>query len=138
MIPLMSGVSVAFSLSLSPDSHFSVYHTPRWKMTITFSPLPPSSVPSPTSYSRIGGHRRSTLRPRESYLIVSLEESLQGRKLLCWSRNLGEEEARKVKALIRWILQYDPAKRPSAAEILSNPWFCEVDVDSDSSKVNIV
>ncbi|KAJ5696832.1 hypothetical protein N7536_007244 [Penicillium majusculum] len=52
--------------------------------------------------------------------------------------DLGEEEARKVKALIRWILQYDPAKRPSAAEILSDPWFCEIDVDSDSSKVNIV
>ncbi|KAL2698968.1 hypothetical protein AAEP93_010356 [Penicillium crustosum] len=33
--------------------------------------------------------------------------------------DLGEEEARKVKALIRWILQYEPAKRPSAAEILS-------------------
>ncbi|KXX72780.1 Serine/threonine-protein kinase SRPK [Madurella mycetomatis] len=40
---------------------------------------------------------------------------------------LDEDEARKVKALIRWILQYDPAKRPSPAEILSNPWFCEID-----------
>lgn len=28
------------------------------------------------------------------------------------------EEAHRVKALIRWILQYDPAKRPSPAEIL--------------------
>ncbi|EAW11290.1 serine/threonine-protein kinase [Aspergillus clavatus NRRL 1] len=35
--------------------------------------------------------------------------------------DLDEEEARKVKALIRWILQYDPAKRPSPAKILSNP-----------------
>lgn len=39
--------------------------------------------------------------------------------------DLNEEEARKVKALIRWILQYDPAKRPSPAEILQDPWFCE-------------
>lgn len=52
--------------------------------------------------------------------------------------DLGEEEAWKVKALIRWILQYDPAKRPSAAEILSDPWFSEIDVDSDSSKFNII
>lgn len=42
--------------------------------------------------------------------------------------DLGEEEADKVKTLIRWILQYDPAKRPSPAEILSDPWFCEIDV----------
>ncbi|CAI7635402.1 unnamed protein product [Penicillium glandicola] len=44
------------------------------------------------------------------------------------SPDLDEEEAHKVKALIRWILQYDPAKRPSPAEILSDPWFCEIDV----------
>lgn len=52
--------------------------------------------------------------------------------------DLAEEEAHEVKALIRWILQYDPAKRPSPAEILSDPWFCEIDVESDSSKLNIV
>lgn len=45
--------------------------------------------------------------------------------------DLDEEEARKVKALIRWILQYDPAKRPLPADILSDPWFCEINVDSD-------
>jgi non-specific serine/threonine protein kinase len=44
--------------------------------------------------------------------------------------DLDEEEANKVKALIRWILQYDPAKRPSPTEILSDPWFCEIDVES--------
>ena len=36
---------------------------------------------------------------------------------------LDENDARKVKALIRRILQYDPAKRPSPAEILLDPWF---------------
>ncbi|KAL5046480.1 hypothetical protein BDW71DRAFT_207274 [Aspergillus fruticulosus] len=44
--------------------------------------------------------------------------------------DLNEEEANKVKALIRWILQYDPSKRPSPAEILCDPWFCEIDVES--------
>lgn len=37
--------------------------------------------------------------------------------------DIAEEEAREVKALIRRILQYDPAKRPSPAELLSDPWF---------------
>lgn len=50
--------------------------------------------------------------------------------------DLGEDEARRVKALIRRILQYDPAKRPSPAEILLDPWFCEIDVGGDSSKVS--
>lgn len=52
--------------------------------------------------------------------------------------DLDEEEAHKVKTLIRWILQYDPAKRPSPAKILFDPWFREINVESDSSKVSIV
>ncbi|KGO78238.1 hypothetical protein PITC_036060 [Penicillium italicum] len=59
----------------------------------------------------------------------------------CFDRagpDLDKEEAIKVKALIRWILQYDPTKRPSPAKILSDPWFCEIDVESDPSKVSIV
>ncbi|KAJ5509085.1 hypothetical protein N7527_011228 [Penicillium freii] len=58
----------------------------------------------------------------------------------CFDRadpDLDEEEANKVKALIRWILQYDPAKRPSPAQILSAPWFCEIDVEYPA-KVSIV
>ncbi|PKY08935.1 serine protein kinase [Aspergillus campestris IBT 28561] len=47
--------------------------------------------------------------------------------------DLDDEEARQVKALIRWILQYDPAKRPSPAEILSDPWFRQIDIEDDSS-----
>jgi non-specific serine/threonine protein kinase len=36
---------------------------------------------------------------------------------------LGEEEAVEIKALIRRILQYDTKKRPTAVEILADPWF---------------
>lgn len=74
--------------------------------------------------------------PGEEPLIVeqtSMEE--------CFDRagpDLDEEEANKVKALIRWILQYDPGKRPSPTKILSDPWFCEIDVEDDPSKVSIV
>lgn len=39
------------------------------------------------------------------------------------SPDIEKREADQVKQLIRWILQYDPAKRPSAAEILEHPWF---------------
>ncbi|CAK7267275.1 hypothetical protein SEPCBS119000_002459 [Sporothrix epigloea] len=37
--------------------------------------------------------------------------------------DLDEEEATAVKALIRRILQYDPDKRPTASELLQDPWF---------------
>ncbi|KAI0904552.1 serine protein kinase [Ustulina deusta] len=39
--------------------------------------------------------------------------------------DLNENEADQVKSLIRRILQYDPANRPSATEILQDPWFCK-------------
>lgn len=37
--------------------------------------------------------------------------------------DIDEEEGRQVKQLIRRILQYDPAKRPSPADLLLDPWF---------------
>lgn len=37
--------------------------------------------------------------------------------------DIGEEESGQVKTLLRWILQYDSAKRPSASDILLDPWF---------------
>lgn len=48
--------------------------------------------------------------------------------------DLAMEEAHTVKALIRRILLYDPAKRPSPTEILSDPWFCEIEDGSNSAK----
>ncbi|KAJ5356043.1 hypothetical protein N7517_010652 [Penicillium concentricum] len=72
--------------------------------------------------------------PEEEPLILeqmSMEESFDRA-----DPDIDEEEAYKVKALIRWILQYDPARRPSPAEILADSWFCGIDFESDS-KVNI-
>lgn len=37
--------------------------------------------------------------------------------------DVDKEEAREIKTLVRRILQYDPEKRPSARDILSDPWF---------------
>ncbi|OBT82864.1 hypothetical protein VE02_08567 [Pseudogymnoascus sp. 03VT05] len=46
------------------------------------------------------------------------------------SPDISKEESDTVKALIRRILQYDPAKRPSAEEILLDPWFARDDFGS--------
>lgn len=37
--------------------------------------------------------------------------------------DMTDNEAKAVKSLLRRILQYDPAKRPMADEILQDPWF---------------
>jgi serine/threonine protein kinase len=37
--------------------------------------------------------------------------------------SVSPEEATVIKALIRRTLQYDPAKRPTACELLQDPWF---------------
>lgn len=34
-----------------------------------------------------------------------------------------DDEAKAVKSLLRQILQFDPAKRPTATRILQDPWF---------------
>ncbi|GKZ48826.1 hypothetical protein AbraIFM66951_001067 [Aspergillus brasiliensis] len=54
---------------------------------------------------------------------ISMEEQFDST-----NPDIDGKEADEVKALIRWILQYDPAKRPSPAEILSHPWFRNIDV----------
>ncbi|ORY71412.1 serine protein kinase [Pseudomassariella vexata] len=47
---------------------------------------------------------------------------------------LEEQEAHQVKTLIRWILQYDPAARPSPAEVLLHPWFSQDETKSGTFK----
>lgn len=49
------------------------------------------------------------------------------------SPDISDEESRMVKNLILRILQYDPAKRPSAEEILLDPWFAGDEVNSSVS-----
>ncbi|KAH8707274.1 Dual specificity tyrosine-phosphorylation-regulated kinase 3 [Beauveria bassiana] len=42
--------------------------------------------------------------------------------------NIDEKEGYQVKKLIRRILDYDAVKRPSAAELLLDPWFCAIEM----------
>ena len=48
--------------------------------------------------------------------------------------DINEQEASKVKALIGRILQYDPKKRPSPADILRDPWFSENEIGDGPSE----
>ncbi|KAM3548730.1 hypothetical protein ARSEF4850_009247 [Beauveria asiatica] len=51
---------------------------------------------------------------------------------------IDEKEGYQVKKLIRWILDYDAAKRPSAAELLLDPWFRAIEGDANLSKASLV
>lgn len=56
---------------------------------------------------------------------LMLEQSSMEQAFDKESPEVTKEEAIDIKTLIRWILQYDPAKRPSAREILCHPWFAD-------------
>lgn len=57
----------------------------------------------------------------ESYIYDTLEQRFAEHK----HPDIDEEEADVVSRLIREILVYDPAQRPSAEELLKHPWFSE-------------
>ncbi|KAK3991129.1 kinase-like domain-containing protein [Cladorrhinum sp. PSN332] len=57
--------------------------------------------------------------------LETLYEAESMEELFGTGVDLDKEEARKITGLIRRILQYDPAKRPSPAELLRDPWFSE-------------
>ncbi|KAK5635845.1 hypothetical protein RRF57_011557 [Xylaria bambusicola] len=58
-------------------------------------------------------------------LVVNAEKFLIEKAFDATHPDVDEHEATQIKSLIRRILQYDPAKRPSAEGILEDPWFCE-------------
>lgn len=38
---------------------------------------------------------------------------------------MSDEDLKQIKHILRWTLQYDATKRPSASELLSDSWFSE-------------
>ncbi|KAL3462353.1 kinase-like domain-containing protein [Aspergillus heterothallicus] len=40
--------------------------------------------------------------------------------------DMSADDADNVKRVLRWILDYDPGRRPSAAELLRDPWFVAI------------
>ncbi|KAI9163649.1 SRSF protein kinase 2 [Paramyrothecium foliicola] len=55
----------------------------------------------------------------------SLFRSLETRLAETKQDGVEDSEIQEVLGLLRWILNLDPEKRPSAAEILQHPWFQE-------------
>ena len=51
--------------------------------------------------------------------FLSLEDQFEKKKPSC----IDESEGKEILHLLRWIFQYDPAKRPSAQDIIKHPWF---------------
>jgi serine/threonine protein kinase len=63
--------------------------------------------------------------PEETDLLLNkmkpLEELFDENK----PDGLSDNESKMIKALLRRILQYDPAKRPTPSQILQDPWFMD-------------
>ncbi|KAK3897942.1 hypothetical protein C8A05DRAFT_38488 [Staphylotrichum tortipilum] len=51
--------------------------------------------------------------------VSSLEEQLRELK----PDGMDEAEIEELAMLIRWILEYEPSRRPSVEAILAHPWF---------------
>jgi non-specific serine/threonine protein kinase len=86
-------------------------------------PLPDSMMAAWPRASMWYGLDRQPLRPYggEVYIHKPLEELFAENK----PDSIDNGEAAVVCSLIRQILQYDPAKRPSAVDLLKHPWFSE-------------
>jgi len=63
--------------------------------------------------------QRSSFSLADPGTFASLEEQVREHK----PEGMGEEEVEEVSQLLRWILEYDASKRPSADAILRHPWF---------------
>lgn len=71
---------------------------------------------------------RSDVGPGETpmgdvYVGQTLEQMFDEQK----PPDMGVDEAKKVLALIRGMLQYEPALRPSTGELLEDEWFKSID-----------
>lgn len=71
---------------------------------------------SPTSKT---GQSRSSLSLVDLGDFSSLENEFRDLK----PDDMDEEEVEEVVRMMRWILQYDASKRPSAKAVLAHPWF---------------
>jgi non-specific serine/threonine protein kinase len=62
------------------------------------------------------------LDPGENEPWAPLETAFDEEK----PKDLSDEDTESVKRLLAWILDYDPGKRPSAGELLEDPWFVSI------------
>lgn len=86
-------------------------------------PLPDSMMAAWPRASMWYGPERQPLMPYggEVYIYQRLEDLFADNK----PDSIDDEEAAVLCSLIRQILKYDPAERPSAVDLLKHPWFSE-------------
>lgn len=87
-------------------------------------PLPDSIMAAWLRASKWYGPDRQRLQPYangEPYIHKSLEVLFAEHK----SAEIDDRESAVLCSLMRQILEYDPAKRPSAMDLLKHPWFSE-------------
>ncbi|KAF1951326.1 kinase-like protein [Byssothecium circinans] len=87
-------------------------------------PLPDSIMAAWPRASKWYGPNRKPLQPysdAEPYIHKPLEVLFAKHK----SDEIDDSESEVVCSIIRQILDYDPAKRPSAEDLLKHPWFSE-------------
>lgn len=103
--------SLIFGLGALPDDLFK-----QWKNSSLYYP------PEGKVYNcHLGG-----AKPGQEPLMISEPSTEEYFDEL--APEIDEKEAQQVKTLLRWILQYDPVKRPSLAQILADPWFSAIEV----------
>lgn len=59
--------------------------------------------------------------PKDQILLPPLEEFFDRNK----PAEMSDKVSDQIKHLLRWILQYDATKRPSASELLNHPLFSD-------------
>ncbi|QKX57758.1 uncharacterized protein TRUGW13939_04878 [Talaromyces rugulosus] len=73
------------------------------------------------------GFDPSTIEPSPS-----LEQAFDKEKPV----DIDDEEGYIIKGILRCILDYDPAKRPSASELLKHPWFSAIASEEETNVRN--
>jgi serine/threonine protein kinase len=51
---------------------------------------------------------------------------------------MSDKESKQIKHILRWILQYDKTKRPTASEVLNDPWFLEPSTTNSHTEDDVV
>lgn len=49
---------------------------------------------------------------------------------------MSDEDLKQIKHILRWTLQYDATKRPSASELLNDSWFSEPSTEESQAGGN--
>lgn len=112
-------------LSASPDRQDQIDDGHLLDMIELLGPLPPqllSKWPRSHKYLHPDGEIFNVIVDGSMEALLP-SESIETAFVLDKPTELDDEEGYVILNLLRSMLNYDPAKRPSAVEILDHPWF---------------